>query len=189
MSLESVTRGLSPTQTQVLKASARLDHRGATIKWVRGALKIGPHTVKTHNIDIFTKFNVYDMFSAVAYALNNGIIHLSDVVVSEEQLESIIDAIGNRELGNRKYFTKGEFDGLRDRYTYSLETGNSDMRQMAEREQTSYSSIRYRARTIFKNTPASNIAQSAVIGYIQDQLIKGEDVRKQYKASAQPAPG
>ena len=186
MSLESVTRRLAPRQNQVLKASARLDYLGSTNTRVRNTLHIGENSVKYHYATIFKKLNVGDIFSAVVYALNKGIIDLSDVVVSEEQLENIIRTIENREYGNRTYLTGGEYSTLGACYTHSLETGNFIAKQVAGGLQTSPYAIEDYVRVLYKKTPASNRAQLAVIAYIQDQLIKGEDVRKQYRGSAQP---
>ena len=186
MPLESVTERLTLEQNQVLKASARLDYRGVTIKWVQDTLHIRIRTVKVHNKSMFTQLNVNEIFSAVAYALNNGIIDLSDVVVSEEQLESIINTIENREYGNRTYLTAGGYSVLREYYTRSLETGNLVGKQVVERVDLNLRTIQEFVRELYTKTPANNRAQLAVIGYIQDQLIKGEDVRKQYRGSAQP---
>jgi DNA-binding NarL/FixJ family response regulator len=61
---------LSPRELQVLQKIAY----GATTKEVAHALKVSPHTVKTHLERIFEKLGANDRAQAVAIALRKGLV-------------------------------------------------------------------------------------------------------------------
>lgn len=61
---------LSDREIEVL----RLIGRGATNKEISAALKISPHTVKSHVIHIFNKIEVNDRAQASAWGAKNGVL-------------------------------------------------------------------------------------------------------------------
>jgi DNA-binding CsgD family transcriptional regulator len=65
---------LSPRQLEVLQAAAR----GNTTRKTARALKISPHTVKTHLRTAMARLNAESITHAVAIAMTQGMVTLSD---------------------------------------------------------------------------------------------------------------
>ena len=69
-------------ELQILKLVAI----GISNKEIASKLFISPHTVGVHLVNIFKKLGVESRTEAVAYALNNGLIDLSELSSDESQL-------------------------------------------------------------------------------------------------------